>query len=75
MKTVVVVEVISHKPHPLYRKLLKRSKRFKAVLDGKDAGIGDLVKIADTRPVASDTHFKVVEVIRKSRESQRGEKK
>jgi small subunit ribosomal protein S17 len=62
MQGAVVVEVTRRIPHPKYKKLLKRSKKFKAVLQGKTVGIGDTVTIAETRPLSKDIHFMISEV-------------
>ena len=63
MKRTVVVEVVRKKPHPMYRKLLTRSKKMKADTSGKEVVVGNTVRIEETRPMASSKHFKVVEVI------------
>lgn len=57
MSGVVVVEVTRKTPHPLYRKLMKRSKKFKAGTNGQSVAIGDAVQIRETRPISKDTHF------------------
>jgi small subunit ribosomal protein S17 len=57
MSGVAVVEVTRKKPHPLYKKLLKRSKKFKVALQGKTVALGDTVSIQETRPLSKDTHF------------------
>lgn len=64
MNGVVVVEVARKVPHPLYKKLVNKSKKFKAALDGKEVAVGDKVKIISTRPISKDTHFKIMEVIK-----------
>lgn len=64
MNGVVVVGVARKVPHPLYKKLLNRSKKYKAALDGKEVKVGDKVKIVSTRPLSKDTHFKILEVIK-----------
>lgn len=63
MQKTVVVEVTEHKPHPLYRKLLKRSKKFKADSNGKTLSVGDVVRISETRPLSKDKKFQVTEVL------------
>lgn len=64
MNSTVIVEVTSQKPHPLYRKLLKKTKRFKADTNGKSVVVGDMVKITETRPISADKYFKVTELVR-----------
>lgn len=59
-----VVEVTMRTPHPLYKKLLKKSKKYTVALDGKEVKTGDMVKIVETRKVAKNKNFKVEEVIK-----------
>ena len=58
---IVIVEVTRKTPHPLYKKLLKRSKKFKVATNGMSATVGDRVSIKETRPISKDTHFALVE--------------
>lgn len=62
MQNTVVVEVGRKMPHPLYKKLLKRSKKFKADTNGIELKLGDKVKIVETKPISKDKSFKVLEV-------------
>lgn len=62
MQNTAVVEVIRTSPHPLYRKLLKRSKKFKVETKGATLTIGQIVKIVETKPVSKDKHFALLEV-------------
>lgn len=59
MTGVAVVEVTRKTPHPLYKKLLKRSKKFKAALNGQTVSLGDTVSIIETRPISKEIHFAV----------------
>lgn len=63
MQNTAVVEVSRRKPHPLYKKLLKINKKFKADTGGLVLNIGDRVRIEETRPVSKDKYFKVMEVL------------
>lgn len=65
MAKTVVVQVVSHKRHKLYKRLIRVSKRFKADCDIA-ASIGDIVAISETKPMSKDKHFKVIKVIRKA---------
>jgi small subunit ribosomal protein S17 len=60
MQNTVVVEVSWKKPHPLYKKLLKRSKKFKVDSNGQTVNVGDKVTIVETKPIAKDKHFKLL---------------
>jgi small subunit ribosomal protein S17 len=64
MQNTVVVEVVRRKPHPLYKKLLKRSKKYKADLGGLTLSLGDRVKIEETKPLSKNKNFKVMEVVK-----------
>lgn len=64
MKNTIIVEVTTQKPHPMYRKLLKKTRRFKADLNGQTAEVGDTVKITETRPMSADKYFKLTETVR-----------
>ena len=64
MEKTVVVEVTRHSPHPLYKKLLKRSTRLHVDTAGLEVKEGDKVKIRQTRPKSRLKHFKVIEVIK-----------
>lgn len=59
MTQTVVVEVERKKLHPLYKKIMRRTNRFKAHTD-ETFQVGDMVKIVSTKPVSKDKHFKVV---------------
>ena len=68
MKDTVVVEVSWRKPHPLYKKLLSRSQKFKVALGENKVVIGDSVKIVETRPVAKGKFFAIAEIKTKQSE-------
>ena len=59
MKKTVVVKVSMKVKHPLYKKIIKRSRKFKA-RDEIGAAVGQKVKIVETKPFSKDVHFKVV---------------
>ncbi len=64
MQNTVVVQIERKVAHPLYKKLMKRSKKFKADTAGIELNVGDKVKIASIRPMSKDKYFKVLEVIK-----------
>ena len=61
MKDTVVVEVTRRTPHPLYKKLLKRSSKFKVSAPGNALSVGEQVQIVETRPISKETHFRLAE--------------
>ena len=66
MDKTITVLVETYKNHPLYRKRVKYSKKYKAHDENGVAGIGDTVKIMETRPLSATKHFRLVEVIKKA---------
>ncbi len=61
MEKAVVVKVSAKVKHPFYKKLVTRTKKFKAHTDQK-LKVGQKVKIINTRPFSSQVHFKILEV-------------
>ena len=65
MDKTIVVAVEDSIRHPLYKKIVKRTQRFKAHDENNECGIGDRVKIMETRPLSKDKRFRLVEVVEK----------
>lgn len=63
MDKTPVVEVTTYRKHPLYKKQIKRTTKFKCH-DDLGVKVGQKVKIVETRPISRDVHFKVLEVIK-----------
>lgn len=66
MQNTIVVEVSRLLPHPLYKKLLKRSKKYKVDTAGQTVEVGKRVKIVETLPMSKDKHFKLASVLEKT---------
>jgi len=64
MNKTAVVEIVRRTPHPLYKKLLRRSKRYKVDTGNLALILGQRVKIVETRPIAKGKFFKVTGVIK-----------
>lgn len=65
-KTIVVVSE-TRVPHPVYRKIVRKSARFKAHDERNEAKQGDLVRIAECRPLSRDKRWRLVEILEKAR--------
>ncbi|XMB86620.1 30S ribosomal protein S17 [Mycoplasmatota bacterium WC44] len=66
MEKTITVAVESKKTHKLYKKAVKRTKKFTAHDENNVAKIGDIVKIMETRPLSKNKRFRLVEVIQES---------
>lgn len=65
MQDTAVVEVSRRVPHPLYKKLLKKSKHFNADTASHKVAVGDEVRIIETKPMSKTKYFAIKEVITK----------
>ena len=67
MSKTIVVELEDRKQHALYGKIMRRNSRVKAHDEEGLAGVGDRVRIEETRPLSKDKHFRLVEIVEKAR--------
>ena len=67
MDKTVVVTVERLVRHPLYKKSMKETIKFKAHDEKNECNIGDTVKVMETRPLSKDKRWRLVEVIEKAR--------
>jgi len=65
MDKTVVVGVETHKRHRLYKKTIKRMVKFFAHDENNECGIGDIVRIVETRPLSKQKRWRVAEIITK----------
>ncbi len=63
MDKTVVVNVARRKQHALYRKVINRSKRFKAHDGENECNVGDIVRILETRPMSKGKRWRVIEIL------------
>lgn len=69
MQNTAVVEITRKIAHPLYKKLLKRSKKHKVHTEGVSVKVGDTVKIVEVKPISKDKHFKIYIAEKKGKEA------
>lgn len=67
MDKTVVVAVTDKRKDPLYKKTITRTKKFKAHDENNECGIGDTVRIAETRKLSKDKNWRVVEIVEKAK--------
>ncbi len=67
MDKTVVVEVLDSAAHRTYGKIVRRSKRLKAHDERNEAGIGDVVRIAETRPLSRTKRWRIAEIVEKAK--------
>ena len=67
MDKTVVVAIQDNVKHPLYKKIIKNTRRLKAHDENNSCGVGDRVLIMETRPLSKDKRWRVVEIIEKAK--------
>ena len=67
MDKTIVVAIKTKVRHPLYGKMVNRTRKVKAHDEENSCGIGDTVKIMETRPLSKDKRWRVVEIIEKAK--------
>lgn len=67
MDKTITVSVVDNKRHPLYGKVFKQTKKYKAHDENNEAHIGDTVEIMETRHLSKDKYFRLVRIIERAK--------
>ena len=67
MDKTIVVAVQDNVKHPLYGKIVKRTYKLKAHDENNECGIGDTVKVMETRPLSKDKRWRLVEIMERAK--------
>jgi small subunit ribosomal protein S17 len=67
MQKTITVAVDRKVKHPIYGKFVNRTTKFKAHDEANTAGIGDTVRIMETRPISKDKRWRLIEIIEKAK--------
>ena len=67
MDKTIVVEIRTRVRHPLYGKIMNRTNKLKAHDELNECGIGDTVRVMETRPLSKDKRWRLVEIIEKAK--------
>ena len=67
MDKTIVVAVVDNVEHPLYKKIVKRTYKLKAHDENNECGIGDTVRVMETRPLSKDKRWRLVDIIEKAK--------
>ena len=67
MDKTIVVAIENRVQHPLYKKIVKRTYKLKAHDEKNECGVGDRVKVMETRPLSRDKRWRLVEIIEKAK--------
>jgi len=67
MDKTIVVEVRTRVRHPLYGKIMNQTTKLKAHDENNECGIGDTVRVMETRPLSKDKRWRLVEIVEKAK--------
>ena len=67
MDKTIVVAIEDHVRHPLYGKIVKKTYKLKAHDEENTCGIGDTVRVMETRPLSKDKRWRLVEIIERAK--------
>jgi small subunit ribosomal protein S17 len=67
MDKTIVVAIERRVPHPVYGKMVTKTKRLKAHDESNSAKVGDTVRIVETRPLSKDKRFRLLEIVDRAR--------
>lgn len=67
MDKTIVVAVRDKAKHPLYKKTINKTTKFKAHDENNECGVGDIVQIAETRPLSKEKRWRLVKIIEKAK--------
>ena len=67
MDKTIVVAVKDNVKHPLYKKIMKRTVKFKAHDENNECGVGDRVRVMETRPLSKDKRWRLVKIVEKAK--------
>ncbi|MDD3335811.1 MAG: 30S ribosomal protein S17 [Eubacteriales bacterium] len=67
MDKTIVVEIKTRVRHPLYGKIMNQTNKLKAHDENNECGIGDRVRVMETRPLSHDKRWRLVEIIEKAK--------
>ena len=67
MDKTIVVAIEDRVQHPLYKKILKRTYKLKAHDENNECGVGDKVRVMETRPLSKDQRWRLVEIVEKAK--------
>ena len=67
MDKTIVVAIRERVKQPIYGKIVNRTKKFKVHDENNECGIGDKVRVMETRPLSKDKHWRLVEIVEKAK--------
>ncbi|MBE7712044.1 MAG: 30S ribosomal protein S17 [Cyanobacteria bacterium SIG31] len=67
MDKTIVVKVASYNPHPKYKKIIETNKNYKAHDEANECGIGDIVRIVESKPISGSKRWVLESIVEKAK--------
>ena len=67
MDKTITVEIRNRVKHPLYGKIMNQNMKLKAHDENNECGVGDIVRVMETRPLSKDKRWRLVEIVEKAK--------
>lgn len=67
MDKTIVVAITDNVKHPLYGKIVKRTRKLKAHDENNECNIGDTVRVMETRPLSKDKRWRLMEIVERAK--------
>ena len=67
MDKTIVVKVASYNPHPKYKKIIETNKNYKAHDEANECGIGDTVRIVESKPISGGKRWTLESIVEKAK--------
>ena len=67
MDKTIVVKVASYNPHPKYKKIIETNKNYKAHDEANECGIGDIVRIVESKPISGGKRWTLESIVEKAK--------
>jgi len=67
MDKTVVIEIRERVKHPLYGKIMNRTAKLKVHDENNECGVGDTIRVMETRPLSKDKRWRLVEIVEKAK--------
>lgn len=67
MDKTIVVSIVTNSKHPIYKKVMKRTTKFKVHDETNSAGLGDTVEIMETKPFSKQKYHTIVRIVEKAK--------
>ena len=63
----ISVQITERKPHPKYGKMMTSTKKLHVRDENKEAGVGDTVRVMETRPLSKTVHWRLIEIVERAK--------